>query len=192
MKLLTVFLFLALGTGPAFAGVQKGQFEFSPTLGGSLPVGDLGDIGTAGYVVGGRFGYNITEKVSAGVAFNYNSFGIEDIFTIVGVDIDLTSLEYVLDVRSLLGNQPNSSPYVKGMFGAAKMEAKATAGTSSIAFSESELALGGAVGYLFKGEGNVGGFVEVDIITVSTSGSSSSYTSLRGGVSLFFGGKPGP
>ncbi|MCH7877835.1 MAG: porin family protein [candidate division Zixibacteria bacterium] len=193
-KVLTVSLFLLLGTVPAFAGVQKGQFEFSPTVGISQPVGDLDDGGNTGFVVGGRFGYNFTEKVSVGVAINYNSFGIDDDLTALlpGIDIDLTSLEYVVDVRALLGNQPNSSPYVKGMLGAAKLELKFSAGAASLAFSESKLAFGGGVGYLFKGEGNIGGFVEADIINISTSGSSSSYISLRGGVSFFFGASSGP
>jgi len=193
-RFLTVFLFLSLGTVPAFAGVQKGQFEFSPTIGGSLPVGDFDDGGNVGFVVGGRFGYNFTEKVSVGVAVNYNSFGIDDDFTALfpGIDFDLTALEYFFDVRALLGNQPNSSPYVKGMLGSAELELKGSAGGVSAAVSETEFAFGGGVGYLFKGEGNIGGFVEADIINISTSGSSSSYISLRGGVSFFFGASSGP
>jgi len=74
------------------------------------------------------------------------------------------------------------------MLGGAKFEVKASAEGISGAASESEVAYGVGVGYLFKGEGNVGGFVEAVYVGIATSGSAATYISLRGGLSLFFGG----
>lgn len=173
-------------------GVQKGQFEFSPAVGVSLPTGDLADGGAPGFVVGGRFGYNISDAASIGATLNFNSFGIDNELQALfapGVDVDLTSLEYMADFRILFNSRQRETgkPYIKGMLGAAKMKVGVSLGSSSASVSESKFAAGGGLGYLIKGQGNIGGFIEALIVTVATEGSSSTYISLRGGLAFFFG-----
>jgi Outer membrane protein beta-barrel domain len=186
------FLLLAVGASPVFAGIQKGQFEFSPTVGVSLPVGDVSDFANPGYLIGGRLGYNVSSELSIGLEANLNTFGTGNMLKNIASDLDITSLEYLGDVRLLLGDVSSSVPYVKGMLGSASAKLRATSGGLSNSLSETEVAYGVGAGFLFKGDGNVRGFFEAVYIGIATSGSTSTYISLRGGVSFFLGGKSAP
>ncbi len=188
-KLLLILVSVALSGGSVFAGIQKGQFEISPTIGGSLPTGDVSDFASPGYLVGGRLGYNVSAKVSIGVEVTLNTFGAGNMLKNSTNDIDITSLEYLGDVRLLFGNLSSAVPYIKGMFGSAEAKLRATSGALSSSLSETETAYGAGAGFLFKSKGNIRGFFEVVYINISTSISSSKYISLRSGVSIFVGGR---
>ena len=58
------------------AGVQKGEFEVSPTIGFVTPLGgDLGELADPGFVIGAQGLYYLSSRAGLGAAIVYNGFG---------------------------------------------------------------------------------------------------------------------
>ena len=70
---------LLVGSG-AQAGLKKGQFEFSPILGLSVPLGDFGDVHDAGLGFGVRGAYFISSRASVGISVTSNKMDFNNLF----------------------------------------------------------------------------------------------------------------
>jgi len=201
-KMLTVFLFLLLGTVPAFAGMQKGQVEITPILGVAIPSGDFEIINDAGIAFGVRAGYIISPNTSVGLTVIHNlmdfnsDFDAAFDFLFPGSTADFSITEISSYFRYMFATESVTSPYVSGSVGLFLNRASASSPIlGDDTDTQSEVGFSGSVGLLFKGQGNVGGFLEGQIVNDSfddLTGSSLVYFSARGGVSFYFGGDAGP
>lgn len=246
---------LLVGSG-AQAGLKKGQFEFSPILGMSVPLGDFGDVHDAALVFGARGAYFISSRASVGISvtsnkmdFNslfdrlalvdtlypgerivFDTAGVEDTISpgariffdelgfgstlVPGAKYDFSVVEISADFRYHFSTESAFSPYVNGSVG---MTLNRLSGSATVpvlvlpppppapqdttviqefreaTVSQSEIAFGGSIGVLFKGQGSDAGFLEARIIFDSydfagARSGSTKYLSFRGGITFFFGG----
>ena len=176
-------------------GIAQGRFELSAGGGGSLPFGDFSDAANTGYLFGASGGYYVTPMYAVGVEFNYQSYGASD--EVVEVFQSLTgdsSADFDWSVTQIsvfgkyLFTQRNTAPYAKAHLGTYSLKGTGSALGASASSSDSNIGVGGGIGLQFKGQGNVGGFVEGVFHAIFTEGSSTTYASGRAGVTFFLGG----
>jgi len=184
----------------AQAAVEQGQVEISPVIGISIPIGDFGDLNDAGVAFGVRGAYFLSSTSSMGLSIVHNRMDFNSLFDSVlqiiipGAKLDFSVTEVSANFRYLFSTESSVSPYINGSVGIFMNKISGTApGLPDETDTQSEVGFGGSVGLLFKGQSNVGGFVEGLIISNSYDfdgalPGSSNYWSVRGGVSFFFGG----
>jgi hypothetical protein len=175
--------------------IDEGTLEFSGIAGAAIPFGDLGDVATAGFAVGGSFGYFISPASSIGATIVFNSFGVDDALEEPGVDSDYSITEFAATWKTLFGRSSGAQPYGRGFIGVYRSTVSASSDVFGFDFdvsaSSSDLGIGAGIGLQVRGEeSTVGGFAEGLLFSVFTEGSSSTYFGLRGGISVFV--FPGP
>ncbi len=132
---------LLVGSG-AQAGLKKGQFEFSPILGMSVPLGDFGDVHDAAIGFGARGAYFFSSRASVGISVTSNKMDFNSLFdrlalvdtlypgariffdelgfgdTLVpGAKYDFSVVEISADFRYHFSTESTFSPYVNGSVG---------------------------------------------------------------------------
>jgi hypothetical protein len=85
-----VLLFLVPGLVQA-AAVQKGEFEVSPTIGFTVPFGDLGDVTNPGFAIGVQGLYYLSPKAGLGGSVVYNKLGSE----FDNIDFSITEVQAI-------------------------------------------------------------------------------------------------
>lgn len=196
-KLLWVVGFVCLLASSALAqGLQKGQVEISLGGGAGIPVGDFGDAATAGFQLGGDIGYYTSPQMVIGLEGNYFGFGASDElkafweFLTGDPNPDLSWSEFqITGYGKYLFSPQNFSPYFKAGAGFYDLKLTVTYMGADVSDSQSDFGLMAGAGLQFKGEGNVGGFVEAMVHDVLTEGSSTTFFGIRGGATFFLGQK---
>lgn len=250
---------LLVGTEPE-AGMKKGQFEFTPILGMSVPLGDFGDVHNAGIGFGGRGAYFISSRASVGISIVRNTMDFNSLFDrlaladtlypgarivfdtagvpdtlfpgasiffdalgfgdslVPGAKYDFSIVEINIDFRYHFLTESTFSPYFSGTVGMSMNRLSGSATVPVVVFplpppapqdttviqefreatdSQTEIAFGGSIGVLFRGQGNDAGFLEARVIVDSydfggARSGSTKYLSFRGGITFFFGGGDNP
>lgn len=104
-------LLLVPGLASAY-GFQKGEFEVSPTLGVSLPLGgDLSDVTDPGFAIGAQGLYFLSPRAGIGAAIIYNALGSE----VDGYDFSITEFHAIGKLFFPTGG--NLDLYGKGALG---------------------------------------------------------------------------
>ena len=186
--LIASVLFILTGT-PAFCQIEAGTKELSPTVGGTIPLGDFNKGVNVGFALGVQLSYYVSPQVAIGGTAIYNSFGVNDLTSgaVPGVDLDINIFELTGHLKFVLGRSASSAPYVKGFAGLFATRASASASGITASTTETDFGFGGGLGYQFEAEGNVWGFAEVVIVNILTDVSSTQYATVRGGISYFLG-----
>ncbi len=146
----------------AWAGeAQPGQFNV--TFGGGINVPSKAEASN-GYMVGGGVGYNLTARLVLGGELSYLGYQ-RDEFTLGSgaAAVDYTAsrhfLAYTGTARYLL-REGRTAPYLKGFVGGYRY-AFATTGGLDAGYTHDDLAYGGGVGVLVKGEEKSNLFMEL-------------------------------
>lgn len=158
--------------------------------GAQLPTGDYGKADKMGWLIGGDVTYWLTGApvgIRADVQYAQTSHKDQG-----GVAIDGNSkvIGGLAEVVYAFGTSAEQlRPYVLGGVGYYNVKVKATVpGVGTFDGSESKVGFGGGAGVAFKvGTGSTRFFIEGKFVSVSTSGSSTTFFPLRAG--LRFGGK---
>lgn len=169
-------------------GLTKGQTELALGVGVSVPLGSFSDASTTGFAFDLRGGYYLNPQVALTADIDFNHFGIPDAQKISGVDVNWQITRGVVGVKYLFKPQ-NTSPYIKGGLGSYNYALKTTIGSYTATASQSDLGLAMGGGIQMKGQGPVGGFVELLYHSIFTEGDALTFFGLQGGVTFFLGGK---
>lgn len=182
-----VFSVLAVLSLAGVAGLTAQQgIKVGIGAGAQLPMGDYGDFDKLGWLIGGDVTYWLSGApvgIRADVQYAQTSHKDQG-----GVAIDGNSkvLGGLAEVVYAFGTDADQlRPYVLGGIGYYNVKVEVTGFGSA---DESKVGFGGGAGVAFKvGTGTTRFFIEGKFVSVSTSGSSTTFIPLRAG--LRFGGQ---
>lgn len=174
---------LAFGQIP----MMPGSLEFSATGGASVPAGDFGNAFGPGYGVGASGAFYVMPNMALGATLAYNSYAADDSWQAAGFnDVSMSIVEVTGNIKYMLMPGP-VSPYAKAAFG--MFHSKAS--VDGVSGSTNDMGIGGGVGAQMRiPTSNIGFFAEGMAYNVFTSGSSTTYYAIRGGINLYISPKP--
>ncbi len=175
---------------PSVSHAQSDASEFAISFGGALPTGDFDDGFSAGPSLGLEWTRSSGSSVAYGVGLHLNKYGIDPALKNFVPGIDLTSygVEAVGVIKFHLASPESKTKfYFKGQGGIGTLSIKASGFGSSASATETKGLFGGGFGVTFRGEGTTGGHVELLYNGLLTEGSTATYITVRGGVTLFLG-----
>lgn len=179
MKRLVLSMFAVALAAQAATSSLSAQSKVSVGVGGGLtvPLGDFGDAAKLGWHGTAHLGYGLPSGLGFRGEFFYGQnkvdANVDAKFKLAG---GMGSVTYDIKTGSGL------KPYILG--GVGYFQVKAEGGGGSI--SESKVAFGGGAGLKFKAGSDANIFVESRYLSVSTSGSSTTFIPLTVGVSFGF------
>ena len=186
---------LVLSPVASAEGVEKGQVELSVAGGLSAPLGDFGDEAKTGFRIGADVGYYTSPLFVIGAEFNYHSYGAsDDLVALTQILTGDPSADLKASIMQFTGYGKylfmprNVSPFIKAEAGIYSLKATITALGLDVSDSQSEFGIAGGGGVQFKGDGTVGGFIEIMYHSVFSEGSSTSFVDIGGGITFFVGG----
>lgn len=185
-------LSLAIAISPAAASAESflSDIEWSVDAGLSLPMGDMAELHSIGFVIGFNGFYPYSDALHFGGRIAYNYLGIDD-GGWVGSDVDGSSsmMEFVPMVRYLLPSKETStmSFFLQGGLGFYRyaFDVEATIMDETFNYDDSDTNLGICLGGGLSLDSGGRTFVFQPLINmVFTEGDSSTYITLTAGITF--------
>jgi len=187
-RMLWLTIVLTLLATPSWAqGIETGQSEIFIGPGYTMPMGDFGDVFDPGLAACVGFGYYTSPILALGAEIVYNNYGYPSELDVPDIDESYTIMQMAGTLKYSLGPD-GKGPYLKAIAGFYKFEAEYSEDDVTMSFSETEFGLGAGGGVQFKGDGNMGGFIEATFHNVMTEGDATQFLNLKGGIIFFMGG----
>ena len=177
MKRVVLSMFAVALAAQVSAGSLQAQVSVGVGGGLTVPLGDFGDAAKLGWHGLAHLGYGLPSGLGFRGEFFYGQNKVD-----ANVDAKFKLAGGMGSVTYDFQTSGGLKPYILG--GVGYFQVKAEGGGGSV--SESKVAFGGGAGLKFKAGSDANIFVESRYLSVSTSGSSTTFVPLTVGVSFGF------
>lgn len=180
---LTVALCAAslLAAAPVHASTtDRGELELGPTLGFTLPFGDLGEAADPGPAIGVQILHYLDARYALGGAVVFNALAGEG-------DLEVSVTEIHACGKVLLTEGRVVTSYAKGVLGLFSNRV-APEGDANADDDSTDFGLGAGAG-LQSRQGETWGWFGEGLLMFDFAGDTWTYLAIRGGVNFYFGGR---